>query len=287
MVTKTTPSAAKPTAPAKPVKPAPIAQPVLARVLSAEETLSILKLGKGANSIELKLTVPLVGHRATIKGIGLDPVEAQPRQAFFFDTPDLALSRAGLVVRARRIQGGTADTVIKLRPVDPSTLDPELRRSAAFKVEVDVMPGGFVCSASFKGVCSGQEVLDVTAGVMPLRKLFSREQRAFYDAHAPAGLTMDKLVVLGPTFLLKARHQPKDFDRRITVELWLYPDGSRILEISTKCVPDEAFQVGTEFKAYLADKGIVLGADQSAKTKTSLEFFSAQLQREKQEETAG
>jgi hypothetical protein len=98
---------------------------------------------------------------------------------------------------------------------------------------------------------------------------------------------MDKLVVLGPTFLLKARHQPKDFDRRITVEMWLYPDGSRILEISTKCLPDEAFQVGTEFKAYLADKGIVLGADQSAKTKSSLEFFSAQLQQERQEATTG
>jgi hypothetical protein len=287
MVTKTAPSAAKPTAPARPVKPAPIAQPALARVLDAEETLSILRLGKGANSIELKLTVPLMGHRATIKGIGLDPVEAQPRQAFFFDTPDLALNRAGVVVRARRIQGGDADTVIKLRPVEPSTLDPELRRSAAFKVEVDVMPGGFVCSASFKGACSGQEVLDATSGAMPLRKLFSREQRDFYDAHAPAGLTMDKLVVLGPTFLLRARHQPKDFDRRITVEMWLYPDGSRILEISTKCLPDEAFQVGTEFRVYLASKGIVPGADQSAKTKTSLEFFSAQLQQEKQEATAG
>jgi len=287
MVTKTPPRALKPTAPSRPMKPVPVNQPALARALSPEDTLQVLKLAKGSNSVELKLTVPLLGHRATIKGIGLDPVEAQPRQAFFFDTPDLALNRAGVVVRARRIQGGDADTVIKLRPVDPSTLDPELRRSAAFKVEVDVMPGGFVCSASFKGVCSGQEVLDVTSGAMPLRKLFSREQREFYDAHAPAGLTMDKLVVLGPTFLLKARHQPKDFDRRITVEMWLYPDGSRILEISTKCLPDEAFQVGTEFKAYLAGKGIVLGADQSAKTKSSLEFFSAQLQREKQETTTG
>ena len=58
--------------------------------------------------------------------------------------------------------------------------------------------------------------------------------------------------VLGPTFLLKAKHQPKDFDRRIIVEMWLYPDGSRILEVSTKCLPDEAFQVGAKFKAYLA-----------------------------------
>ncbi len=165
--------------PATARKVAKSAQPELAKPLSGEDVIKILNLGKDANSIELKLSVPLTGHRATIKSIGLDPVEAQPRQAFFFDTPDLALNRAGLVVRARRIQGGGADTVIKLRPVDPSTIDPEIRRSAAFKVEVDVMPGGFVCSASFKGLCSGQEVLDVSAGRLALRKIFSKEQRAY------------------------------------------------------------------------------------------------------------
>jgi hypothetical protein len=278
---KTTPAAKRPTArktaARKVAKPA---APALAKPLSGEDMMKIVELGKGSNSIELKLSVPLTSHRATIKGIGLDPVEAQPRQAYFFDTPDLALNRAGVVVRARRIQGGTADTVIKLRPVDPSTIDPENRRSAAFKVEVDVMPGGFVCSASFKGVCSGQEVLDVSDGKLELRKIFSKEQRAFYDAHAPAGLTMDKLAILGPTFLLKARHQPKDFDRRITVEMWLYPDGERVLEISTKCLPDEAFKVGAAFKAFLAERGIALGAEQAPKTRTSLDFFSAKLRSE-------
>jgi hypothetical protein len=258
------------------------AQPALAKPLSREDMDKVFKLIKGANSVELKLSVPLVGQRATIKSIGLDPVEAQPRQAFFFDTPDLALNRAGVVVRARRIQGGDADTVVKLRPVDPSTIDPDLRRSEAFKIEVDAMPGGYVCSASFKGVCTNAEVLDVSSGEMPLRKLFSREQRDFYDAHAPAGITMDKLVILGPTFLLKAKHLPKakEFDRPITVELWLYPDGTRVLEISTKCLPKEAFQVTADFKSYLASHGIVLGADQSAKTRTSLEYFSARLKEE-------
>jgi hypothetical protein len=280
--TRQTPTARRsPAAKKAPVrKAAKPAAPALAKSLSGEDMMKILDLGKGSNSIELKLSVPLPSQQATVRSIGLDPVEAQPRQAYFFDTPDLALNRAGIVVRARRIQGGTADTVIKLRPVEPSAIDPEIRRSAAFKVEVDVMPGGFVCSASFKGVCSGQEVLDVGAGTMPLRKLFSKEQRAFYDAHAPAGVTMDKLVILGPTFLLKARHQPKDFDRRITVELWLYPDGERILEVSTKCLPDEAFKVGGAFKTYLAQHGIALGAEQAPKTKTSLEFYSAKLRRE-------
>ena len=207
MVTRTIRKAAKPAARAKPVratktatarKVAKTAQPVLARPLSREQMDEVFKLIRGASSVELKLSVPLTGQRATIKSIGLDPVEAQPRQAFFFDTPDLALNQAGVVVRARRIQGGDGDTVIKLRPVDPSTIDPDLRRSDAFKLEVDAMPGGFVCSASFKGVCSGQDVLDASSGEMPLRKLFSKEQRAFYDEHAPVGLTMDQLVLLGP-----------------------------------------------------------------------------------------
>jgi len=298
MVTKAATKSAKPAASAKPVKTvkpaaapkktltprkAPkVDQPALAKPYTRDEIVEIFRLIKGATSVELKLSVPLTGQRATIKSIGLDPVEAQPRQAYFFDTPDLALNKAGVVVRARRIQGGDADTVIKLRPVDPSAIDPDHRRSAAFKIEVDAMPGGYVCSASFKGVCTGQEVLDVTTGAMPLRKLFSKEQRAFYDAHAPAGVTMDKLVILGPTFLLKAKHQPKakDFDRPITMEMWLYPDGLRVMEISTKCLPKEAFQVAADFKAYLAGNGIELGADQSAKTKTSLEFFSARLKEE-------
>jgi hypothetical protein len=244
---------------------------------SEQQVASVLKLLKGANSVELKYVVPATGHRATISGIGLDPVEAQPRQAYFFDTPGLALNKSGLVVRARRIQGGRADTVVKLRPVDPSTIDPELRRSGSFKIELDAMPGGYVCSASLKGNCTAREVLDVTSGDAPLRSLFSREQLAFYDAHAPAGIGMDSLVTLGPTFLLKAKHDPKNFDRRIVVEMWLYPDGSRILEISTKCLPEEGFQVAAEFKTYLANCGITLTMSDETKTKAAMEYFARGL----------
>jgi hypothetical protein len=257
-----------------------VAVKTAAPAFSAQETKQILDLAKRSKSIELKVSVPLPGHRATVATIGLDPVEAQPRQVYFFDTPDLALNRAGLIVRARRIQGGRADTVVKLRPVDPATVDAEMKRSESFKLELDVMPGGFVCSASCKGVATGREVLDVVAGTMPLRKLFSREQRAFYDAHAPAGIDLNSLLALGPTFLLRAKHQPKDFERGITVEMWLYPDGSRILEISTKCQPSDAFQAGAEFRSYLADRGITVVASDETKTKAAMEFFRAGLEAE-------
>jgi hypothetical protein len=246
--------------------------------LTDGQFIELMELIKGADTVELKLTVPATAHRATIRGLPIDPVEAQPRQVFFFDTPELTLNQAGVVVRARRIQGGRADTVIKLRPVVPDELSPEIRHNPAFGVEVDAMPGGFVCSASFKGRSTGQEVRDALAGKMPVRKLFSKDQRAFYAAHAPAGLDLDSLTPLGPTFLLKTAWMPEEMGRRMVAEMWLYPDGSRILELSTKCLPKEAFQVAAEARAYLAKYGIVATGQQQTKTKTALEFFSAELQ---------
>lgn len=128
------------------------------RRLARAQIDQLLELVRYVDSVELKATVPTEGHRATIAGLPLDPVESEPRQVFFFDTPDLALNRAGVVVRARRMQGGGADTVVKLRPVVPAELPDELRHSGSFKVEVDVMPGGFVCSGSLKGKADGDEV---------------------------------------------------------------------------------------------------------------------------------
>ena len=49
--------------------------------------------------------------------------------------------------------------------------------------------------------------------------------------------------------------------------MWLYPDGTRILELSTKCAPGEALQVAGETKAFLTGLGVDLGrrpADQDA-----------------------
>ena len=108
-------------------------------------------------------------------------------------------------------------------------------------------------------------------------KLFSKAQQAFYAEHAPEGIELDDLSVLGPIFVLKLKYLPKEFDRRLVAEMWLYPDGSRILELSTKCAPDEAFQVAAETRAFLAGKGVDLGGEQETKTRKALEFFAERL----------
>jgi hypothetical protein len=259
------------------------AEPAGDRRLTDEQMRDMMRLMKGADSVELKVTVPADAHRATIQGLPMDPVEAQPRQVFFFDTPDLQLNRAGIVVRARRIQGGRGDTVIKLRPVDPADLSADLRKQADFNVEVDALPGGYVCSGSFKGRSTGLEIREAVRGRAPIRRLFSKTQRAFYREHAPAGLELDSLAVLGPIFLLKTRFgvpsglDGKGPERLLVAEMWLYPDGSRILELSTKCPPAQAFAVSAEARAYLISKGISLSGEQQTKTKTALEYFAGEL----------
>jgi hypothetical protein len=247
------------------------------RRLSDEDVQQVLTLLKGADSAELKLTVPDSEQRSTVRALGMDPLEGQIRQVYFFDTPDLTLNQHGVVVRARRVQRKEDDSVVKLRPVIPDDLPAGLRQSKNLVVEVDAMPGGYVCSASLKGAPGGGGVKAVAAGDRPISKLFSKEQRAFYADHAPEGIGLEDLTILGPINLMKLKFSPGDYGRRLVAELWLYPDGSRILELSTKCAPNEAFEVAVETRAFLAKQGVDLSGEQHTKTKTALEFFSRSL----------
>jgi hypothetical protein len=176
--------------------------------LSAEQLAELLRLVKGADSVELKLSVPDTNRRSAVRALGIDPLQAQIRQVVFFDTPELQLSGRGIVVRARRVQAKAGDAVVKLRPVEPGLLDP---------------------------------------------------------------------VVLGPVNVFKLKFMPEGFNRRLVAELWFYPDGSRILELSTKCPPGDAFTAAAETKAFLGAKGIDLGAPQQTKTRSALEFFAKEL----------
>jgi hypothetical protein len=244
---------------------------------SNEQLVELLETLKGADSVELKLTVPEPHQRSTVAALELDPLEAQIRQVFFFDTPDLALDAAGVVARARRIQGKGADSIIKLRPVKPSELPKDLRRSDAFNVEVDALPGGFVCSATLKGRPDQANVLRAANGELPVQKLFSKEQRQLFTEHAPEGVTLDDLTVLGPIFVLKLRFVPPGLERRLVAEMWTYPDGSRILELSTRCETNEAFEVAAKTRAYLAERGVDLSGEQETKTRKALEYFAREL----------
>ena len=221
--------------------------------LSDEDLARVLELAKQSDSVELKLTVPATDQRKAVAALELDPLEAQIRQVFFFDTPELALNAAGVVVRARRIQGKGGDYGRQAAPGrsrraagEPAQVAQPRRRGRRDARRLRVL-----------GHAEGQDRRprreESRCGRLPIRKLFSKEQRAFFADNAVAGAELDELAVLGPIFVLKLNFRPAELGRRIVAELWLYPDGSRILELSTKCTAADAFQVAAESRAFLRE----------------------------------
>ena len=215
--------------------------------LSDEDVASILALTAGADSVELKLTVPEASsdrpwrHSAWIHR-GADPAGLLLRD------PDLALDRAGVVVRARRCAGRGHDSVVKLRPATASC------RPSAALAEFRRRGGCDAGRSRLLGVDEGHARKErrarVHPGGKPLRKLFSKEQRAFYEEHAPDGRRTRRPRRARTDLRAQGQVLAQGLHRMVA-EVWLYPDDSRILELSTKCAPNETFQVAAEGRAYL------------------------------------
>jgi hypothetical protein len=249
----------------------------MATALSDDQLGELLQLLPEVDSVELKLTLPESQQLSIVAALGIDALDAQIRQVFFFDTPELALNDAGVVIRARRVQRKGGDVVVKLRPVVPNDMPKALRKGDGFNIEVDAMPGGFVCSGTLKRSVDNAAVRAVGTGAKPLDSLLSKEQRAFASEHGPDGLVLGDLALLGPILFHKLMFEPVGLDRRLVGEMWLYPDGSRVLELSTKCEPGQAFQAAAELRAFLAARGVDRSGEQQTKTKKALEFFAGEL----------
>jgi hypothetical protein len=249
----------------------------VAPALSEEQLAGLLRLLDEVDSVELKLTIAEEARRSAVQALGMDPLEAQIRQVTFFDTPGLDLSAAGVVLRARRVQRRRGDMVVKLRPVDPADVPASLRTSKDFSIEVDAMPGGFVCSASMKSKVEDSRIREVWRGDAPLSSLLSKRQRRLYAEHAPSGIGVDDVVPLGPITLMKLTFAAEGLPRPMVAELWFYPDGSQILELSTKCAPAEAFRAAAETRVFLGSRGVDQTAPQQTKTRAAMEFFAAEL----------
>ena len=243
----------------------------------------MLSILTDADSVELKMSVPDADRRSAIAALGLDPLAADMVQIWFFDTVDLDLNASGVIARVRRTRARD-DSTVKLRPIIPNDLPGKLRARSGFGVEIDAMPGGFVCSGRLKEKLKPGTVRKSMLGGKSPSKLFSKQQRAFFEQHAPPGLTLDDLEPLGPITALKQKFVPAGFDRDMVAELWFYPDGSRILELSTKCEPAEAFDVAAEGREFLLEHGIVTTGVQQTKTKTALEHFAHELRDPEEEE---
>ena len=235
----------------------------------------MLALTRSADSVELKLTVSEEHRYSTLTALGIDPLDAYIRQIFFFDTKDLALDKAGVVARARRSQGRPDDSVVKLRPVEPSTLEAHERKSKNFVVEVDAMPGGYVCSASYKGTlkkprvkerdrgraAASQAVLEAPAGVL-------RSQRA-------EGRRARRPPRPGPSQRVQAQdHGRRRWAKSSRSSCGTTPTGPGSSSSRPSAPPPMPLTWPPRRGSISAASGVELGDEQQTKTRTALEYFA-------------
>jgi hypothetical protein len=232
-----------------------------------------------SDSVELKLAMYENEGRRALTRLGIDLLDAQPVEVFYLDTHDLALDAAGVIVRVRRSKYAKDDSVVKLRPAVPGELDEEAFRCKGFKVEVDVTPNSFVCSASLKARLADVTVADAIAGRTSVSSMFTPQQREFFAEHAPRGVTLDDLRVFGPVAVLKRTHTTTGLGHPLTVELWTFPGAPGLLELSTRIPAGEAPQAMAQWRDFLTTNHVPVSDYGWTKTQTALAILSSRSHR--------
>ena len=239
----------------------------------------VLELAGGSDSVELKLTIPAEQHRSTVADLGIDPIGAQIRLVSFFDTPDLTLNKAGLLcVRARRVAGREDDSVVKLRPVEPDDLPEHLRKSPNLVVELDAMPGGYVCSASMKARLGLDDASAPTSASGHAASCSPRSSARSTTGTLPRGSRSRILSCSGRSSCSSSSSIPRSYaSARWSPRCGCIRTVRASFELSTKCAPADMFQVANEARGYLTAKGVDVGGEQTTKTATALGYFAEHL----------
>jgi len=238
------------------------------------------RITSGADSIEIKATIPQRQINGALKRYKLTPRNDDERLVYFFDTPDLRLLNAGIIVRARRVIGGEHNSTIKFRPVRPEKVDKGWHKFPAFKIEVDASEKGFVTSASFSMPVQKGLIKRVVARDEHAASLFAGAQERFLREMTRRQVDFGKLYAMGP---LKA--QRWDFEDPacpwpITAELWRREDGARLMEVSVKARAVQAAAVMAGFMAFLEEVGAERDTGQLAKTRWALEYYAAKYRKQ-------
>ena len=157
-----------------PIERTVLPSPSAMKTLTDTQLAEVLALTKGADTVELKLTVPLSDRSRAGAALGVDPLDSQIRQVYFFDTPDLALNKSGLVVRARRVQRREDDSV-EAAPGCPGRALGERTPFAEFRCRGRRDAGGLcLLGLHEKRKVGTTLVRDSIVGDQKIRKLFSR-----------------------------------------------------------------------------------------------------------------
>jgi hypothetical protein len=226
------------------------------------------------NGVEYKVTIAPSQAAAVRELLRLTDGKAERADIRFYDTPQLELSRRGIVLRSRAVHDGPDDVTVKLRPVDPSRVDARWFSENGFKVETDKVGERGVTSASLTESSKRGRIADVDEGKRGLASLFTGDQERLLAELGGQPVDFDALSILGPVEARKWRLSPKDGPGPLAVDEWTLPDGRQVLEVSIRAAQPQSEEAARALSDYLDAHGIHPASNQETKTKAALDYFA-------------
>jgi len=222
--------------------------------------------------VELKLTIDPGSIARARSKLGLKTSRSQARKIWFYDTPNLDAFEAGLILRARKIDGAPDDSTVKLRPFTADDLDAETRGLPGLKCEHDRSATHDTPSCSLTAEQARGEIDAVGDGDRRIDQLFSSDQEDLIAGYGP-GLGWAELGALGPIPAKVWTLRTDELPSQATAELWDLPDASELLELSIKVGLDDGDAAMAELEDFIAARGLALDPAQETKTRRALELL--------------
>jgi len=233
------------------------------------------KADGGHPQTELKVTIDAAQIARARSRLSLLNANSQTRRIWFFDTPALDLYEAGVIVRAREIDGEDDDSTIKLRPFTETQLARAFRTLDELKCETDRDITKATPACSLGADQDEGEIVAVDAGERAIDQLYSSEQEDLLATYGP-DVALDGLVALGPIPARVWTVRSHDLPAKLTAELWYMPDGTQSLELSMRVDTADADDGQDDLLGFVDDRGLDLSADQESKTRRALDSFASQ-----------
>jgi hypothetical protein len=223
--------------------------------------------GAHADSVELKtLLVPPAGAAAEAL-TGRRAPTWSVRQTYLLDTEDLDLLHVGVEIRLRRRARGRFDLAVSARRRGTER-EPVTPRGA--RVEYDVVPGGVWQDVEVRREIDSALAAAVIAGSAKSRDLLSVTQCAWACSGGSDGVDdarLSELRVHGPLVVRRVKIAAAGLGlKRADLEHFRFPSGRELVELSTRCAPQELGPTAAGFEQLLDDRDVVVAPEYCTKT---------------------
>lgn len=180
----------------------------------------------------------------------------------FYDTPDLRLLNAGLVMFGEHREVKSDRVVVRAYSVRSNEVDTDLFKMRGFSCQVDAIRTKIEPSCQLVVQISKRALGDVATGRRDITSILSVDQELFANDFGGYERVSSRVTVLGPVGAWRWS-VVNSAGRRFDCELWSVGSTSAVLEVSVHGALGATAQLSALMTSFLAERGLREGSLES------------------------